>query len=148
MNLPTKFLDDIIEETERKFKDYKRTSSLTEKELIKEVYNLYQKQKDVILLNNMFDVKSVLKNSNNPWTYHFSLNLNWVIFFNHLYEKMSLLGYVDIDDKEDLESIYNKTNKLEIVLNHVDGIIENDDKIYLIKEDFSFINSDIQKWKV
>lgn len=148
MNLPTKFLDEIIKETEKKFTDYKRTPYLTEIDLIKEVSDLYENKKQVILLNSLYDIRNTLSLSNKPWVYHVSLNLNWVVFFNHLYKKMSLSGYVDKDNKDDLESIYIKTNSLELVLNHIDGIIEDDNKIYLVKDDFNFINPEIKKWKI
>ena len=46
----------------------------------------------------------------------------------------------------DMEEIYLKTWRLEIIFNHVDGIIESGDKIYLVRDDVKLIQKDIRRF--
>lgn len=145
MKLPKELLLEIIKESENFFCEYKRISHLSEEDVIKETSDLYP-GKEVVLIKNVYEIKNILKHSEKPWVYHYSSNLNWVLFFNKLYQKMWVYDYIDEDN--DLEEIYLKTCRLEIIFNHVDGIIEKDDIIYLVKDDIDIIKNNIVKWKI
>lgn len=145
MKLPEEFLSKIIEESESFFKNYERVSYMTEDDLIKETSDLYN-GKNVYIIKNIYNVENILKDSENPFVYHYSSNLNWVLFFNKLYQKMWVNDY--IKEGDDLEVIYLKTCRLEIIFNHFDGIIEKENDIYLVKDDINFIKNNITKWNI
>ena len=54
--------------------------------------------------------------------------------------------YNYIKEGNDLEEIFVKTRILEIIFNHVDGIIESGDKIYLVRDDIKLIQKDIRRF--
>ena len=143
MKLPKEFLDDIVKETEDSFNGYERKPYLSLEDLINETSKLYNNEKEVVFLDNIYDIKNTIKNSENPWVYHYTLNLNWVVFFNKLYQKMWLNN---LDKESDDFDVYSKTCVLEIIFNHVDGIIEDEDKVFLIKDDVNLIQKSIKKF--
>lgn len=144
MKLPKEFLDSTIKETEASFNEYKRKPYLSLEDLINETSILYNNEKEVVFLDNIYDIKNTIKNSENPWVYHYTLNLNWVVFFNKLYQKMWLSDFSK--EVDDFDNIYSKTCVLEIIFNHVDGIIEDSGKVYLIKDDVNLIQKGIKKF--
>jgi len=141
MELPKHFLTKFINDSELFLQSYNRKSWLDEETLIHEASVLY-KDKKIILLDSKSNVNSIISNSSKPWVYHYSLNLNWILFFKGLYESM---WTCDLVDNHDLQDIYLKVNKLEVIFNHVDGIMEDGDKVYLIKDDINLIQKDIRK---
>ena len=54
--------------------------------------------------------------------------------------------YNHVKEGDDLEEIFLKTRGLEVIFNHVDGIIESGDKIYLVKDDVKLIQKGIRKF--
>lgn len=143
MKLPDILLTELIESTERTFCSYERKSHLSDEDLIKETSDLYD-GKEVMIIKSTYDIEDILKESQKPWVYHYSLNLNWVVFFNNLYQKMWVYDYVK--EGNDLEEIFVKTRALEVIFNHVDGIIESGDKVYLIKDDVKLIQKDLRRF--
>lgn len=141
MKLTDNFLTEIINSTEKIFSDYERKSHLSDDDLIKETSDLYE-GKEVLIIKNNYEVETILRESQTPWVYHYSLNLNWVVFFNRLYSCAWSQDLTDID----MEEIYLKTWRLEIIFNHVDGIIESGDKIYLVRDDVKLIQKDIRRF--
>ena len=108
---------------------------------MKETSDLYE-GKEVLIIKNNYEIETILRESQTPWVYHYSLNLNWVVFFNRLYSCAWSQDLTDID----MEEIYLKTWRLEIIFNHVDGIIESGDKIYLVRDDVKLIQKDIRRF--
>jgi len=141
MKLTDNFLTEIINSTEKIFSDYERKSHLSDDDLIKETSDLYE-GKEVLIIKNNYEIETILRESQTPWVYHYSLNLNWVVFFNRLYSCAWSQDLTDID----MEEIYLKTWRLEIIFNHVDGIIESGDKIYLVRDDVKLIQKDIRRF--
>ena len=141
MKLTDNFLTEIINSTEKIFYDYERKSHLSDDDLIKETSDLYE-GKEVLIIKNNYEIETILRESQTPWVYHYSLNLNWVVFFNRLYSCAWSQDLTDID----MEEIYLKTWRLEIIFNHVDGIIESGDKIYLVRDDVKLIQKDIRRF--
>jgi len=141
MKLTDNFLTEIINSTEKIFSDYERKSHLSDDDLIKETSDLYE-GKEVLIIKNNYEIETILRESQTPWVYHYSLNLNWVVFFNRLYSCAWSQDLTDIDMGE----IYLKTWRLEIIFNHVDGIIESGDKIYLVRDDVKLIQKDIRRF--
>lgn len=142
MELPEHILDNFIQESESNFLNYIRKPWLNEETVMGEVSDLY-KDKEVIILDAKSNIDDIIKNSIKPWVYHYSLNLNWVLLFKGLYEKMWIS---DLIYESDLEDFYLKVCRLEIIFNHFDGIIEDNDKIYLVKDDVRLIQKDIRKF--
>ena len=143
MKLTDKILTELIGDVEDVFSSYERESYLDDNDLIEETSELYEGKK-VFIVKNVYEVESILKESKKPWVYHYSLNLNWVVFFNRLYQKMWV--YDNFKEGNDLEEIFVKTRRLEVIFNHVDGIIEGGDKIYLIKDDVKLIQKDLRRF--
>jgi hypothetical protein len=141
MELPKHILTQFIEKTESYFIDYNRKSWLDEETLIGEASDLY-KDKKIIILDSKSNINNIIGNSSKPWVYHYTLNLNWILFFKSLYESMWTL---DLIDDPDLQDVYVKVYRLEVIFNHVDGIVEDGDKVYLIKDDINLIQKDIRK---
>jgi len=142
MKLTDKFLTKLIEHTESVFIDYERKPHLNDEDLIKEASGLYENKNIILVTKNSYQIDNILKESQTPWVYHYSLNLNWVVFFNNFYEKMWLQDLV----VDDMEEIYLKTWRLELIFNHIDGIIESGDKVYLIKDDVKLIQKDLRRF--
>ena len=143
MKLTDKILTELIGDVEDVFSSYERESYLDDNDLIEETSELYDGKK-VLIVKNVYEIESILKESKKPWIYHYSLNLNWVVFFNRLYQKMWVYNY--IKEGNDLEEIFVKTRRLEVIFNHVDGIIESGNKIYLIKDDVKLIQKDLRRF--
>jgi len=143
MKLTDKILTELIGDVEDVFSSYERESYLDDNDLIEETSELYDGKK-VLIVKNVYEIESILKESETPWVYHYSLNLNWVVFFNRLYQKMWVYNY--IKEGNDLEEIFVKTRRLEVIFNHVDGIIESGNKIYLIKDDVKLIQKDLRRF--
>jgi hypothetical protein len=143
MKLTDKILTELIGDVEDIFGSYERYAYKSENDLIKKTSELYDGKK-VLIVKNVYEIESILKESETPWVYHYSLNLNWVVFFNRLYQKMWIYNY--IKEGNDLEEIFVKTRILEIIFNHVDGIIESGDKIYLVRDDVKLIQKDLRRF--
>jgi len=141
MKLSDNLLTKIIESTEKFFSEYERKPHLNDDDLIKETSDLYL-GKEIIIIKNNYEIDNILQNSQKPWVYHYSLNLNWVVFFNRLYSSAWSQDLTDLD----MEDIYLKTWRLELIFNHVDGIIESNDKIYLVRDDVKLIQKDIRRF--
>jgi len=142
MKLTDKFLTKLIEHTENVFTNYERKPHLNDEDLIKETSDLYENKNIILVTKNSYQIDNILKETQTPWVYHYSLNLNWVVFFNNLYEKMWLQDLVN----DDVREIYLKTWRLELIFNHVDGIIESGDKIYLVRDDVKLIQKDLRRF--
>lgn len=143
MKLTDKILTELIGDVEDVFGSYERESYLDDNDLIEETSELYEGKK-VLIVKNVYEIENILQESETPWVYHYSLNLNWVVFFNRLYQKMWVYNY--IKEGNDLEEIFLKTRGLEVIFNHVDGIIESGDKIYLIRDDVKLIQKDLRRF--
>jgi len=143
MKLTDKILTELIGDVEDVFGSYERESYLDDNDLIEETSELYEGKK-VLIVKNVYEIENILQESETPWVYHYSLNLNWVVFFNRLYQKMWVYNYIKEDN--DLEEIFLKTRGLEVIFNHVDGIIESGDKIYLIRDDVKLIQKDLRRF--
>jgi hypothetical protein len=143
MKLPNNVLKSVIERTEQVFKNYVRKPHLSKKDVIGEINDLYDNQKEVIWIENPHQIRNILKNSDNPWVYHYSLNLNWVLFFKILYEEY-LFGKDDLD--EDISDVYLKTWRLKILFDHADGLIEDGDKVYIVKDDYNLIQKGLDRF--
>jgi hypothetical protein len=137
------------------FKNYTRKPHLSKEVIIKETEDLYNNQKKVFWIENPYEIKKILKNCDNPWVYHYSLNLNWVLFFTTLFEIISTKGsFSSVSEKlkyfgfdfEDLEEVYLKTWRLKIIFDHADGLIEDGDKIYIIKDDYNLIQKGLDRF--
>ena len=146
MKLDKEILDRVIELSDRKFSEYKREKYLSTEDLLDYVKEFYDYNKEVVLLNNIYEIKDKIKHSEKPWAYHYSLHLNWVVFFNILSRKILLS--LPKSERSEVREIRKKVRILEKIFNHVDGIIEDGDKVYLIETDFSFIKSDLNKWTI
>lgn len=142
MELPEHILDNFIQESESNFLNYNRKPWLNEETVVAEAYDLYG-DKEIIILDAKSNIDDIIKNSIKPWVYHYTLNLNWVLFFKELYEKMWIS---DLIYDSDLEDFYLKVCRLEIIFNHFDGIIEDKDKVYLVKDDVRLIQKDIKRF--
>lgn len=142
MELPEHILDNFIQESESNFLNYVRKNWLDEETVVAETYDLYG-DKEIIILDAKSNIDDIIKKSSKPWVYHYSLNLNWVLFFKALYEKMWIS---DLIYDSDLEDSYLKVCRLEIIFNHFDGIIEDSNKVYLVKDDVRLIQKDIRKF--
>jgi len=149
MELPKKILEDVVLRSEEFFKNYVRKQHLTKEEVIKEVSDLYNNKKKVIWLEDSNQLKVFIKNSEKPWVYHRSLNLNWVLFYNFLYEEYLFKMQSIFSDEtfEDISDIYLKTWRLNLLFDHADGLIEDGDKVFIVKDDINFIKNDLPKWK-
>jgi hypothetical protein len=149
MELPKKILEDVVLRSEEFFKNYVRKQHLTKEDVIKEVSDLYNNKKKIIWLEDSNQLKGFTKNSEKPWVYHRSLNLNWVLFYNFLYEEylFRLRNIFSEEDFTDISDIYLKTWRLNLLFDHADGLIEDGDKVFIVKDDINFIKNDLPKWK-
>lgn len=149
MKIDKELLDKVIELSEKKFSEYKREKYgfwiSSKEDLLEYVKELYP-EKDIIFLNNIYDIKDKVKKSEKPWAYHYSLHLSWCIFFRILYRK--LYFKIPPSEREDFFDVYRKVKILERIFNHVDGIIEDGDKVYLIETDVNFIKPGLDKWTI
>ena len=146
MKLDKEVLDRVTELSDRYFSEYKREKFLTKEELLEYVEDFYGKNKEFILLNNLYEIKDKIKNSEKPWTYHYSLHLNWIVFFKILSRKILLS--LPKEQRSEIREIRKKVKILEKIFNHVDGIIEDGDKVYLIETDVSFIKPNLDRWTI
>ena len=139
----------MVLRSEEFFKNYVRKQHLTKEDVIKEVSDLYNNKKKIIWLEDSNQLKVFIKNSEKPWVYHRSLNLNWVLFYNFLYEEYLFKMQSIFSDEtfEDISDIYLKTWRLNLLFDHADGLIEDGDKVFIVKDDINFIKNDLPKWK-
>ena len=144
MEIPKEVLDDIIEFTNRNFENYKREQYLSDEELLEATNELYDNEKKVIILQNQYEIKEKVLKSEKPWVYHNSLNMNWVLFFTYSYRK--LYPYLELEERKDIKSTITKVRLLRKVFNHVDGVVEDGDFVYLIKDDVNLIQKGIKKF--
>ena len=127
--------------------NYIKTPKETTEKIVK---SLYGEDKNVEWLDSSVQVKNNLNLTNKPWVHHYSLNMSWILFYKSLYE---LAHYKNLNQEyEELENFlkeghetYHKIYKLYLILNTVDGVMESDDTIYLVKTDISFIRPNIKK---
>lgn len=146
MEIDKNKLDDVIKKTEKVFSEYKRKKLLSKESVLFFTKKIYGQEKDIIFLNNIFDIKDKIKNSEKPWAYHYSLHLNWVIFFRIL--TVEIWDQLSNFERDDFMDIFEKTRALEEIFNNVDGIIEDGDKVYLIETDVSFIKPSLDRWMI
>jgi hypothetical protein len=144
MEIPKEVLDDIIEFTNRNFENYEREQYLSDKELVELTNELYDNQKKVTVLQNQYEIKEKVLKSEKPWVYHTSLNMNWVLFFTSSYRK--LYPYLCDEERNETKPIIKKVRLLRKVFNHVDGIVEDGDFVYLIKDDVNLIQTGLKKF--
>jgi hypothetical protein len=144
MKIPKETLDEIIESTNRNFQNYKREQYLSDDEIIEMTHIMYDKQKIIKWLDNIQEVKEKVSTSDKPWVYHHSLNMNWVLFFTSSFRKIH--RHLDIGERDELKPIITKIRSLRKIFDHVDGIVENGDFVYLIKADVNFIKMDLRRW--
>jgi hypothetical protein len=158
MELPTPLLDKIIEYTNYIFENHTRSKHLTKQELeiiVRHLYNMDDKTITKIKwVSDVYEIRDLLKNIDKPWVYHYSLNLNWVLFFKTYYEFVSFKSFKYIKETTrtnfDVENrdVYKKVCCLYDILNNIDGVIEDGDTIYLIKDDVTLIRPTLQTWKI
>lgn len=144
MEIPKEVLDDIIEFTNRNFENYEREQYLSDEELLEATNELYDNEKKVIILQNQYEIKEKVLKSEKPWVYHNSLNMNWVLFFTYSYRK--LYPYFDKEELVETKPIIKKVRLLRKVFNHVDGVVEDGDFVYLIKDDVNLIQTGLKKF--
>jgi hypothetical protein len=156
MEIPKNILQSFIDSVKNIILSYNRIyvkENLTKKpkeEIERIVRSLYSEEKNIEWLNNSIDVKNKLNLTDKPWVHHYSFNMSWILFYKSLYE-MAFNKNINQPSKE-LENFiqegndtYHKICKLYIILNTVDGIMESDDTVYLVKTDISFIRPNIKK---
>jgi len=157
MKLPNEIVDAAIHYTNNFIKQYKRETYLSNDKVVERAKNFYDNEKNIIWINSSNEVKDKLKNIDKPWVYHYSLHLNWVTFFttywgfihNQITTEDFILKYGYTEDKLlEVLDVFQKNMNLEDILNHVDGIIEDGENIYLIKADLDFIKTKLERWKI
>jgi len=136
-------LDWILENTKLTFEKYKREEDLSKNQINIVIRCVFGSDKEIKWLNNLYDIKDAVRKSQKPWAYHYSNNFNWVIAFIHFYE----IGSPDFSEQErsEMSNIYVKCLYLKILFDHVDGVIEDDDTIYVFKDDINLIKTKINK---
>ena len=144
MEIPKVVLVYLIKSTNKKFQEYKREQYLSIDDLIDITNELYDNQKKVRWLENIHEVREKISTSDKPWAYHYSLNMNWVLFFTLSYRK--LRPYLNSEERKDIKPTITKVRLLRKIFDHVDGIVEDGDFVYLIKTDVNFIKLKLQKW--
>lgn len=156
MEIPKNILKKFIDDVNIKINSYNRLNikkQLSEKgveDLEKIIRLLYGSDKKIEWLKNKIDVKNRLKSTDKPWVHHYSMNMSWILFYKSLYE---IVYYENLTQpSKELENFiqeghetYHKVYKLYIILNTVDGVMESEDTIYLVKTDISFIRPNIKK---
>jgi hypothetical protein len=150
MEIPKEILDGIIPSVHRLFEKYERNNpnkinmNFNKERLLELAYEFYNKGKEIRWVEDINEVKKIASKSEKPWVYHYTLNLNWVVFFTMLYEHI----YWDVNKewKDEVKPIYTKALHLKWLLENVDGIIEDGNVVYLIKDDVSFINTKLEKF--
>ena len=70
--------------------------------------------------------------------------MNWVLFFTLSYRKLH--PYLNSEERKDIKQTITKVRLLRKIFDHVDGIVEDGDFVYLIKTDVNFIKLKLQKW--
>jgi hypothetical protein len=147
MKLPDEVLNSLIIRTEQVFKNYVRKPYLTKEDLIDETRDLFDEEKKVTWVDDPNEIGNILKNCKKPWVYHYSLNLNWVLFFTTLYEEYNfhMMQSRHLDMSE-VCSMYLKAWRLKLVFDHADGIIEDGDEVYIIKDDYNLIQKGLSKF--
>ena len=151
MDMPYDVLDEIIKQTSQ-LETYTRQPYLDDKGAESLVRNLYKDEsKRIYWLEDPIEIKQKIKHSTKPWVYHYSLNLNWVLFFKKYYEFVSQNPQLFDEDQvnkiflEESEETYQHVCVLKEIFDHVDGIMEDDNKIYIVKSDIGLIKSDFKK---
>ena len=89
--------------------------------------------------------------------YHHSYITHWLIFFKCFTQSIISQKWIRSNNEhenkiqnfiEEARSTYMQIAYLQYIFNYIDGIIEDDDTIYLIVDDISFIETTINKWKI
>lgn len=151
MDMPYDVLDEIIKQTSQ-LETYVRQPYLDKEGiefLVKELYK--DNPKRVYWLEDPIEIKQKIKQSSKPWVYHYSLNLNWVLFFKKYYEYVLKNPQLFNEDQanitflEESKETYEHVCLLKKIFDHVDGIMEDDNKIYIVKSDIGLIKSDFKK---
>lgn len=152
MELPKEFLDKIIPSVHELFEKYdrdnanKRNLNLTKEGLIKLAHEFYDKEKEIRWVEDIHEVRKIVSKSEKPWVYHYSLNLNWVVFFTLFVER---IGWDEFREwKTEVKPIYTKTLHLKWLLENIDGIIEDGNVVYLVKDDYNLIKTKLNKWTI
>jgi len=152
MELPRELLDKIIPSVHELFKNYKRDNfnkrnlNMDKERLIELAHNFYDEEKEIRWVEDIYEVKGIIDKSEKPWVYHYSLNLNWVVFFTLFVEH---IGWdVHREWMTEVTPIYTKTLHLKWLLENIDGIIEDGNVVYLVKDDHNFIKTKLDKWTI
>ena len=144
MEIPKDVLDFVIESTNNNMENYVRKQYHSDEVILWCANFLYDENKNIKWVNNIYEIKKIINVSEKPWAYHYSLNINWVLFFISLFEHIQ--PYLNEEDFEDMLSIYIKVTLLKNIFDHIDGIIEDGDTIYLVKTDVNFIKTKLDRW--
>lgn len=146
MEIPKEILDKVIELSNKEIQNYNRVQTLSNEEVMEDVIELYDFKKTVKWVDNVHEVKHIISRSDKPWAYHYSLNLNWVLFYRTLCRR--IWPYLTIEERRDILPSYSKVKLLRKIFDHVDGLVEDGEMVYIIKSDFNFIKSKLDRWKI
>jgi hypothetical protein len=150
MKLPKELLDKIVPSVHALFEKYdrdnfnKKNLNFSKERLIKLAHEFYDKEKEIRWVEDINEVKKITNKSEKPWVYHYSLNLNWVVFFTMFFEHISWDDFREW--KTEVKPTYWKTLHLKWILENVDGIIEDGNVVYLVKDDHNFIKTKLDRW--
>lgn len=147
MKIPPEVLSEGIEQIKQVMRSYKRDDAyaidMSKNEVINLTNILYDRKKNIIWLDSNREIKEKIGGSEKPWVYHYSLNINWVLFFTEYYLKFCT-RYQSDEEHKDFFPIYEKAEYLRMIFCHIDGIIEDGDNVYLIKDDTDFIKTKLE----
>lgn len=149
MKIPPEVLTEGLEKIKHIMRSYKRNEdsfvNMSKDEVIRLTNTFYDNKKTVIWLDTNHEIKEKIQGSEKPWVYHYSLNINWVLFFTEYYLTFCN-RYQSDEERKDFFPIYEKAEYLRMMFVHIDGIIEDGDIVYLIKDDVEFIKPKMESW--
>jgi len=152
MELPKELLDRIIPSVQDLFERYRRDNenkqnfNMDKNDIIELAHEFYDKKKEIRWVDDIIEVKNIVSKSEKPWVYHYSFNLNWVVFFTTFFEHISWDDFREW--KKEVKPTYWKALHLKWLLENIDGIVEDNDIVYLIKDDYNLIKTKLNKWKI
>jgi hypothetical protein len=147
MQIPPEVLTEGLEKIKHTMRSYKRNDAyavdMSKDEVIRLTNTFYDNKKTVTWLDTNHEIKEKIQGSEKPWVYHYSLNINWVLFFTEYYLTFCI-RYQSNEERNDFSPIYEKAEFLRMIFCHIDGIIEDGDNVYLIKDDAEFIKTKLE----